>query len=554
MLLGKTLIPEILETYAILPSLSALKQDTNICELVKEFETEFDLLYKFKKIQTSPEPLQSLREFVKEFTLIARTLDVPTILYFVDKVNNTLPLPISSAARIELKAAFYKANNISKPTSKPSQQNVPINEDDGFLNKLAEAMRECAAPCNYFEPLSDHVGKLADVGEAATSHTTALWDSAFELFQAPVFTTLNAFNKISTLVINEICKTFGAAESAFRNGLGPNFDQQRLQKERPLLQSGSQTLESTSESYPFTNSISRYFSVGRSSSDIMNNAANNLKDCFRIADYYKRFNYQDPDMNFGKARRVVFNINVNGYSIPHDAFGKEIVPYRIPQSVSDLSNSSILPQAKKYDDIGQSNMNSRSANSSSPQATSIDDKVPPEQNTQPASQAPANETVNGITTQGQYNPTSASVFEGNGVEPLTQATYGPNGELYASGKESNFGGISDPMNQGDLSITSSTGLTNRDLNVADDYFAYRADYSKTSLHELRNSYFEFYNPQNGATVLVPPPSVSGKPGTGFVDWGPHIRTGRSIDLSPGLEKKLGSKTDDTIFWRRVPAP
>ena len=356
MLLGKTLIPELLDTYSVLPNIAALKRDTTLCELVTQFEPEFELMYKFKDIEVSNDPLNSLRDFTKDFVLTAPTLDVPTIIFFVDKVNNNLPKTYGDIIKNELTHAFDAAGNIKKPKEKPYKSGVPLDKDDGFLNKLADALSKCASPCNYVQAISDTLATLSNVGESATPHTTALWDMGFEFFQAPIFTTLNAFNKVSSLMVNEVMKTVASAESVFRSGLTPNFSEDRIQLEQQQYQS-NKTLEDTSESVPFTNAISHFSMISQSGPGVLDKAASLIKDCYRIADYYKRFNYQDSDMNFGKARRILYNTNVNRYTVVTNIHGNNVTPYTIPESVSDLSNISINQQGLFFDDLSQFNLN-----------------------------------------------------------------------------------------------------------------------------------------------------------------------------------------------------
>ena len=356
MLLGKTLIPELLETYSVLPNIAALKQDTTLCELVNQFEPEFNLMYKFKEIETSNDPLNALRDFTKDFILTGPSLDVPTIILFVDKVNNKLPKIYSDTIKPELSNAFDIANTIKVPKTKPNKSNVPLDKDDGFLNKLADALNQCTAPCNYFQTISDTLATLSNVGESNTPHTTALWDTLFEFFPPPISTTLNIYNKVSSIIKTEVMKTQASAESIFRSGLSPNFSEERIKFEQQQLQSG-QTLEDTSESAPMTNAISHYNMISQSGPSVLDKTAKPLKDCYRIADYYKRFNYQDPQMNFGKARRILYNTNINGYTVVTDINGNNVRPYIIPEELTDLSNSSIDPQGRRFDDTSNVNSN-----------------------------------------------------------------------------------------------------------------------------------------------------------------------------------------------------
>jgi hypothetical protein len=80
----------------------------------------------------------------------------------------------------------------------------------------------------------------------------------------------------------------------------------------------------------------------------------------------------------------------------------------------------------------------------------------------------------------------------------------------------------------------TSGLGRR-LNPNQFYFACRWNYSATPKEFLRRSLASVENPKNGRKVDARP-----------VDWGPHERTGRVADLSPGLAAALRLNTDDVV--------
>lgn len=127
---------------------------------------------------------------------------------------------------------------------------------------------------------------------------------------------------------------------------------------------------------------------------------------------------------------------------------------------------------------------------------------------------------------------------------------GPQGTIKRSGKMSVFGGpadtgvspseglaLIDDIGQAPDGLflnaqpDGTTGLARR-LDPEAMYLACRWDYAVTPKAFLRQ-----------AKVRV---SVEGKPPVDAhpVDWGPNVRTGRVVDLSPGLAKKLGLDTND----------
>lgn len=74
----------------------------------------------------------------------------------------------------------------------------------------------------------------------------------------------------------------------------------------------------------------------------------------------------------------------------------------------------------------------------------------------------------------------------------------------------------------------------RNLNPSAFYCACRWDYAKTPRAILAQSIVRVVS-ENGTCIFVRP-----------VDWGPNIRTGRIIDLSPGAANALGVATDDKV--------
>lgn len=125
--------------------------------------------------------------------------------------------------------------------------------------------------------------------------------------------------------------------------------------------------------------------------------------------------------------------------------------------------------------------------------------------------------------------------------------------FHAKGRMSHFGGPNDTgmtpdeglalFDKGDLTNPAhkplflpsqppgTTGLGRR-LNPEVFYIACRWDYSVTPKALLRTVEVSVTNSDTGKTLMARP-----------VDWGPHEKTGRVADLSPGLEQALGLKTD-----------
>jgi hypothetical protein len=137
--------------------------------------------------------------------------------------------------------------------------------------------------------------------------------------------------------------------------------------------------------------------------------------------------------------------------------------------------------------------------------------------------------------------------------PLPRPAGAPVGRaIVVTGKISTFGGPDDlgvaaneglalvePSQMGPLNDcflqaqpAGTSGLARR-LDPEAAYIACRWDYKITPKAYLRAIKVEVTNPQTGQTEWAQP-----------VDWGPHERTRRVADLSPGLARRLGLRTDD----------
>jgi len=107
----------------------------------------------------------------------------------------------------------------------------------------------------------------------------------------------------------------------------------------------------------------------------------------------------------------------------------------------------------------------------------------------------------------------------------------PNIEYLGKGKVSWFGGPDDNYHERIQSCALYTKKKVGDLDPNDNYCAMRWDYKKTPARVLRKS--TIIIEYNGTRVEANP-----------IDWGPGRRyRHRIIDVSPGLMKELGVKTD-----------
>lgn len=115
------------------------------------------------------------------------------------------------------------------------------------------------------------------------------------------------------------------------------------------------------------------------------------------------------------------------------------------------------------------------------------------------------------------------------------------GFSFVSGKVSHFGG---PADRG-ITETETGALTGellRKINPNDYYCAMRWDYQTmhanvgTAKKLWSQKRILIVNPANGRAVVARPN-----------DWGPHVRTERIIDVSPGALKAIGATTDNLVL-------
>ena len=75
-MLYRNTFPEFLEAISIGPDPSFLEKNTTFCEFVSAFPQEVELMYDWKSVKKSSNPLNSLRNFVKKFVINGPDLDV----------------------------------------------------------------------------------------------------------------------------------------------------------------------------------------------------------------------------------------------------------------------------------------------------------------------------------------------------------------------------------------------------------------------------------------------------------------------------------------------
>jgi bifunctional DNA-binding transcriptional regulator/antitoxin component of YhaV-PrlF toxin-antitoxin module len=317
-MLYRNTFPEFLEAISIGPNPSFLENNTDYCEFAKGFPQEVELMYDWKAVKKSSDPLNTLRSFTKKFILYGPDLDVQTLNFFVKKVN-VFPSDYSDKIKTEVEDAFERAKNIRVPTDIDTTINqrdikkyityrTPINQDNNFLNKLAQLLRGCKKPCNYFKPISSSVGTLGDFGRAMSDNAMAFAAIGDTLLHAPVNVATNIVNKIKPAVRNEFFRLKIAISDLTKTAVRPFYTPKDVAEVKSNLQKGigpdsNSTKEGIVKRLPLTNDTQTYFVANESHSEVLRNIQEKLGDCFRMFDHHQRYNPYDPEMNASYAKR-----------------------------------------------------------------------------------------------------------------------------------------------------------------------------------------------------------------------------------------------------------
>lgn len=138
--------------------------------------------------------------------------------------------------------------------------------------------------------------------------------------------------------------------------------------------------------------------------------------------------------------------------------------------------------------------------------------------------------VNGANPSAEASSTIDGIGAGTGVMPAT------------SGRISHFGGPNGGA-YGNMGLTGESGVNPRD----DWYCAMRWPYTDSGAVDGAKAWW------TNRKILVVNPKTNKSLVLRAADWGPHISTGRVIDVSPRAIKLLGASTDDVVHMGFAPA-
>jgi hypothetical protein len=341
--------PDFLEAITIGPNPDFLKNNTTYCEVVSTFPHEVDLMYEWKNLRKSSEPMRSLRDFCKKFIMYGRNLDVQTINFFVKKVNN-FPEYYSKTVKSEIADSFDVATQMSKSiiyknadgiddiegsdglySFDDSEDGVPAehtyisygqppNTDTKFLSKLASLLNSCNSPCNYFKPVSDTIGTLFDFGMGMSDSSHSFLDIGSDLLHAPLNMPTAIYNKIAPQFRSEVDKLKVAGSALVKNGIAPFFSKEDKDRVKSQLQN-NRSPDMAGEILPLTGDTKTYQTVSEVHSELMSKVKNKLGDCFRMFDHNRRYNPYDNEMNGAISKRKYMGIKNSDVSSLIDIHG-----------------------------------------------------------------------------------------------------------------------------------------------------------------------------------------------------------------------------------------
>jgi hypothetical protein len=334
-MLYRNTFPEFLESITIGPNKSFLEKNTTYCEFASTFPVEVELMYDLKSVKTSANPLNALRNFSKKLIINGPELDVQTLNYFVKKVKNSPP-EYYNTIRNETISAFQVAKKIStfkgcvstittqtdyyingkKINSEQSKYNInacyvtnntEMHNDKNFLDKLAQLLRNCNSPCDYFSNVSSSIGTLTDFGRALSDSASILGASVKDAMHAPINISTYMYNKIHPMVRGEFLKLKLMTEDVFKDGVAPFFSAKERARVKLEAKAGI-TPDTKYDRLPLTGDTSTYRSVANIFSEFESVINSKMGDCYRIYDYNKRYNPFDVHMNAAFAKKKYIGV------------------------------------------------------------------------------------------------------------------------------------------------------------------------------------------------------------------------------------------------------
>jgi hypothetical protein len=362
--------PKFLEAISIGPNPAFLENNTTNCEFVSAFPLEIELMYDWKSVKRSSNPMNALRNFTKKFIIYGPDLDVQTINFFVKKVK-VFPAYYSEVILQEVGYAFDTVKEITEPkdvmptnpNNTPIQSNfiennTSIHKDNSFLNKLAQLLAGCKSPCNYFKPRSSSIGTIADFGRAMSDSASVLADAGSEALHAPINIATGVYNKIKPAVKKEFLKLKVSTQNLYRDGVKPFFSKKDRERVKEKSANG-ETPNSMGRRLPLTGDTDTFMHVSQAHSKVQHHIKEQLGDCFRLFEHGMRYNPYDPEMNAAYSKRKYMGVKNGNVKSLIDILGSQApaqyaTENTFQNSLGPVKNQEYMryddaPKAPKYD-------------------------------------------------------------------------------------------------------------------------------------------------------------------------------------------------------------
>lgn len=361
-MIAKTGFPEYLESITIGPNANFLKTNTDLCHVVNQFETEVNLTYMWKHVERDRDTLTATRQFVKNFMIDAPNLDTEFLLHYTKKINN-LPPYIRDTVKYETRIALHISStttphitSCTTTTCSASGRHFdpikPIHEDNDFINRLADLMDSCDAPCDYFAPVTDKIGSLIDYSRYNSLGNAAVGDLEGHT-PPPTGIGLNILNKIPSLLHDAIATAFTSAKIAYdasmtslTNPTGrTNFVQ---------LAANGVTPDQQGLTFAGSTNSSMFHDINSMHTNMRTKIKGLMQDCYRTAEFETRYNPFNPAMNMAVAQEKYFDVTLKSatgerpYTIGASGQSKQV--YQNNQTTIEALNSVTSNEALQHDD------------------------------------------------------------------------------------------------------------------------------------------------------------------------------------------------------------
>lgn len=331
-MIAKTGFPEYLESIAIGHNANFLKNNTDLCHVVNQFETEVNLTYMWKQVERSKDTLTATRNFVKNFMLDATDLDTEFLLHYTKKIDNLNP-QIRDQVKFETREALKKASTTTNHTttsvsatpvtttasslgaattsSVPGRnfdRTKPIHEDSNFLSKLADLMDACDSPCDYFAPVTDKIGSLVDYSRH-NSLGNAMAGDLDNNTPPPMGIGLNVLNKIPSVLQATIAKAFTSAKIAIDTAM-TSLTNPKGDNDFSKMAAAGKTPDQQGLNYIGATNSSMFHEIMSMNTNMRAKIKGQMQDCYRTAEFATRYNPFNPDMNMAMAQERYFDVRL----------------------------------------------------------------------------------------------------------------------------------------------------------------------------------------------------------------------------------------------------